>query len=160
MLVLRFTQKLLKDMKAEPVEIGEVDSLFSWHVNILQLRKKHIIFVNDLTRLGLIMDGIRSSQLTKLQEKFEAELKTYLQFEGVKKSLIEQYFLEAGEASIGKTKDKSVLGTMTEMSLYSRDAVFDHPLDLAVWLNSLIYKPIDYEKPIKVFKKALEEKYS
>lgn len=48
MLELRFTQKLLKDMKVAPVEIDETNPLFSWHVNILQLRKKHIIFVNDL----------------------------------------------------------------------------------------------------------------
>ncbi|RRJ61717.1 hypothetical protein EHV15_01045 [Paenibacillus oralis] len=160
MLAFRFTQKLLKDMKVTPVDIGEVDPLFCWHVNILQLKRKHIIFVNNSSRLCLILDGIRSSQLSKLQEKFKSELKEYLQLEGIKKSVIEQYFFEAGEVSIGITNDKSVLGTMTEMSRYSSNAEFNHTFDLSAWLNSLIYRPIDYQKPIKVFKDALERKYS
>lgn len=160
MLSLRFTQKLLKDMNVAPVELGETDPMFSWHVNILQLRRKHIIFVNDSSRLCLIVNGIRSSQVVKLQEKFLSELKEYLLLEGVRKSLVNQYLFEAGEVSIGKTNDKSVLGTMNEMSFYCRDAEFDHTFDLCAWLNSLIYKPINYEEPLKVFKKTLETKYS
>lgn len=39
MLVLRYTQKLLKDMKVAPVEVEDISSFFSWHVNIMQLRK-------------------------------------------------------------------------------------------------------------------------
>ncbi|MFD3274441.1 hypothetical protein ACE3MS_30570 [Paenibacillus dendritiformis] len=160
MLALRFTQKLLKDMNVAPVELGETDPLFSWHVNILQLRRKHIIFVNDSSRLCLIVNGIRSSQLEKLQEKFLSELKEYLLLEGVRKSLVNQYLFEAGEVSIGKTNAKSVLGTMNEMSFYSRGAEFDHTFDLCAWLNSLIFKPLNYEEPINVFKKTLEAKYS
>ncbi|WGU96441.1 hypothetical protein QJQ58_09480 [Paenibacillus dendritiformis] len=160
MLALRFTQKLLKDMNVAPVELGEIDPLFSWHVNILQLRRKHIIFVNDSSRLCLIVNGIRSSQLEKLQEKFVSELKEYLLLEGVRKSLVNQYLFEAGEVSIGKTNAKSVLGTMNEMSFYSRGAEFDHTFDLCAWLNSLIFKPLNYEEPINVFKKTLEAKYS
>jgi len=160
MLALRFTQKLLKDMNAAPVELGEVDPLFSWHVNILQLRRKHLIFINDSSRLCLVIEGIRSSQLGKLQEKFKAELKEYSLLEGVRKSIIDQYFFEAGEIRIGKTNNKSVLGTMNEMSLYCANKEFNHTFDLSAWLNSMNFKPIDYEEPIHVFKKALEGKYS
>lgn len=160
MLAFRFTQKLLKDMKIAPVELGDVNLLFSWHVNILQLRRKHIIFVNDSSRLCLIIDGIRSSQLDKLQEKFKTELKEYLLKEGIRKHLIEQYFFEAGEIIIGKTNNKSVLGTMNEMSYYSIDMGFNNTFELSAWLNSMIYKPINYEKPINVFKKLLNEQYS
>ncbi|MFD1176666.1 DUF6933 domain-containing protein [Paenibacillus puldeungensis] len=159
MLALRFTQKLIKDMKVAPVELSEVDSLFSWHVNILQLRRKHIIFVNDSSRLCLIIGGIRSSQVVKLQNIFKEELKKYLMLEGLKRKLIDQYFLEAGGISIGKTNDKSVLGTMKEMSLYCSDVEFDHTYDLSAWLNKLIYKPIDYKEPIQMFKNELERKY-
>ncbi|WP_251572725.1 hypothetical protein [Paenibacillus sp. MER TA 81-3] len=95
-----------------------------------------------------------------MQEKFISELKEYLLLEGVRRSLVNKYLFEAGEVCIGKTNVKSVLGTMTEMSLYCRNAEFDHTLDLSAWLNSMIYKPIDYEEPIKVFKKTLERKYS
>uniref|UniRef100_A0A4Y8QA23 DUF6933 domain-containing protein n=1 Tax=Paenibacillus athensensis TaxID=1967502 RepID=A0A4Y8QA23_9BACL len=64
---------------------------FCWHVSILQLRRKHILFVNDLSRLCLVVDGIRSGQFLKLQEKFMNELKEYLDLEGLKKSHIYQY---------------------------------------------------------------------
>ncbi|WP_255374666.1 hypothetical protein [Cohnella sp. OV330] len=156
----RFTQKLLTDMKVVPQELDDVNSLFSWHVNILQLRRKHIIFVNDLSRLCIIMDGIRSSQLGKLQQKFVTEFKGYLKLQGVKNSHIDQYLLESGEIIIGKTTDRSVLGTMKEMTLYCEGVEFDHLMDLSVWLNKLIYKPIEYEKPIQVFMKTLKERYS
>ena len=99
-------------MKAIPVETPEADPFFSWHVNLLQLQKKHIIFVNDVTRLCVIIDGIRSSQLEKLQEKFKEELREYLRQVGVRNSLIEQYFLKAGEIVFSKTDDRSVLGTI------------------------------------------------
>jgi hypothetical protein len=160
MMILRFTQKLMKDMKVAPVEVDDGDPLFSWHVNILQLKKKHIIFVNDLSRLCLIIDGIRSSQVNKLQDKLKTDLKEYLQLEGVRRTLIDQYYFEAGELHIDKTNDRSVLGTMKEMSIYCSDMGFDHTFDLSAWLNSLIFKPIDYEKPINVFMKALEDRYT
>lgn len=86
-------------------------------------------------------------------------MKEYLLLEGVRRSLVNQYLFEAGEVSIGKTYDKSVIGTMTEMSLYSRNTEFNHTFDLSGWLNSMIFKPINYEEPIKVFKKSLEENY-
>ena len=159
MLALKFTQKLLKDMNVAPVQLDETESLFSWHVNILQLRRKHIIFVNDYSRLCLIVNGVRSSQLNKLQEKFITELKEYLLIEGVQKNLINQYLFEAGEVKIGKTNNRSVLGTMNEMSFYCTTEEFDHTFELSAWLNSMIYKPINYEEPIKVFKKTLETKY-
>ncbi|WP_425524899.1 DUF6933 domain-containing protein [Paenibacillus dendritiformis] len=51
--------------------------LLSWHVNIYNLSKrKHIVFVNDLTRLSLIIDGLRTGQLERLKERFLQPCKT------------------------------------------------------------------------------------
>lgn len=52
MLVLRYTQKLLKDMKVAPVEVEDVSTFFSWHVNILQLRKN--IFYLCMMQVGYV----------------------------------------------------------------------------------------------------------
>jgi len=147
-------------MKVSPLQLSEADSLFSWHVNILQLKRKYIIFVNDASRLCLIVSGIRSSQINKLQEVFIKELKEYLLVEGIRKNIINQYILEAGQIVIGKTNDKSVLGTMNEMMFCCRDVEFEHTFDVSAWLNSMIYKPIDYKQPIELFKEMLEKKYS
>lgn len=52
MLVLRYTQKLLKDMKVAPVEVEDISSFFSWHVNIMQLRKN--IFYLYMMQAGYV----------------------------------------------------------------------------------------------------------
>ncbi|KTD88473.1 DUF6933 domain-containing protein [Paenibacillus etheri] len=162
MLVLRYTQKLLKDMKVAPVEVEEISSFFSWHVNIMQLRKKHILFVHDESRLCIVLDGIRSGQADKLVEKFRIELKEYLLQEGFKKQLINQYLLEAGEIAISRTNNKSVLGTMNEITLYNSVAQsdFNSLFERNKWLNTIIYKPIDYKEPINVFRESLRGYYS
>jgi hypothetical protein len=162
MLVLRYTQKLLKDMKVAPVEVEDIPTFFSWHVNLLQLRKKHILFVHDASRLCILLDGIRSGQANKLVEKFRTELKEYLLQEGFKKQLINQYLLEAGEITISRTNNKSVLGTMNEITLYNSvsHSDFNSLLERNKWLNTIIYKPIDYNQPIQVFRESLNSYYS
>lgn len=107
------------------------------------------------------MDGIRSGQADKLVEKFRIELKEYLLQEGFKKQLINQYLLEAGEITISRTNNKSVLGTMNEITLYNSVAQSDFSLlERNKWLNTIIYKPIDYKEPINVFRESLNSYYS
>ncbi|WP_235949987.1 DUF6933 domain-containing protein [Paenibacillus apii] len=92
MIILRLTQSLLKDMKVTPMEYKEISSLFNWHVNIYQLNnRKHIVFVNDLSRLCMIIDGIRAGQLTQLKEKFLSTLRTYLTSEGIEEFIVNAY---------------------------------------------------------------------
>lgn len=162
MLTLRYTQKLLKDMKIAPVEVEEVPPFFSWHANIMQLNRKYILFVNDATQLCLMLGGIRSGQADKLVEKFRAELTAYLLLEGIKKQHIHQYFLEAGEVTISRTNSKSVIGTMNEMLQYNLVTIgeFDDLHERCHWLNTAIYKPIDYKKPIDVFRESISTRYS
>lgn len=162
MLVLRYTQKLLKDMKVAPVEVEEISSFFSWHVNIMQLRKKYILFVHDASRLCIVLDGIRSGQADKLIEKFRTELKEYLLQEGLKKQLIDQYLLEAGEIIISSTNSKSVLGTMNEITFSNSvaEGEFNSLFETNKWLNTMIHKPIEYYRPIDVFRESLSNRYS
>lgn len=156
MIVLRFTQSLLKDMKSAQIQVDDISPLFSWHVNIYKLNnKKHILFVNDLSRLCLIIDGIRTSQLSLLKEKFLITLETYLQEEGIEKNMIDRYLKEGSELSISKTNNRSVIGTMTEISIFEKDNFTDN-MQRMKWLNRLIYKAIEYNEPIKVFKEALK----
>lgn len=160
--MLRFTQKLLKDMKVAPNELEGIPDFFSWHVNIMQLKRKYILFVHDASRLCIVLEGIRSNQSAKLIEQFRAELKQYLLYEGIQKRFMNQYLLEAGEIVIARTNSRSVLGTMNEIafscSVIERE--FSSLMEREKWLNSLIYKPINYEEPIDVFKQSLNSYYS
>jgi hypothetical protein len=158
MFVLRFTQNLLKDMKVAPEELEDVPSLLSWHVNIIRLNnRKHILFVNDLSRLSIIIDGVRTAQLNRLMDKFHSTLLNYLVSEGIEQELIDSYMRNAVQMKISKTNNRSVLSTMTEITLYSTGAQkeFENMEEHLKWLNRSIYKPIDYNKPINVFKEAV-----
>lgn len=163
MFVLRLTQTLMKDMKATPSDIEDTSPLLSWHVNIYPLNnRKHIIFINDLSRLCVIIDGVRSSQLTKLKEKFSSTLLTYLINEGIKRSQIDLYLRDGSEMTIAKTNSRSVLGTMKEITIHTTDThlAFKDHIARMKWLNRLIYKPIEYQEPIHVFKEAIQNRYS
>ncbi|WP_442950108.1 DUF6933 domain-containing protein [Paenibacillus sp. HW567] len=61
-------------MKITPQENEPDSPLLSWHANIIQLnRRKHVLFVNDLSRLCLIIDGVKSFFSTATQTKFESK---------------------------------------------------------------------------------------
>lgn len=160
MFVLRFTQSLLKDMKVTPIENEDNQQLYSWHVNIYKLNnRKHIIFINDLSRLCVIIDGIRSSQVKMLKDKFVSTLNEYLLSEGINQNVIDAYINDGADMIISKTNSRSVLGTMKEITMYSADTHldFEDHIGRMKWLNKLIYKPIDYNKPKDVFKEAINQ---
>lgn len=154
MIILRLTKDLLKDMKATPVEEVIVAPFLSWHVNIYNLNKrKHIVFVNDLTRLTIIIDGIRTGQTERMKEKFMLNLREYLLQEGVNEGLINRYLANGAEVIISKTNNRSVLGTMKEVTWFIEDDFKDN-IERLKWLNRMIHKPINYMEPINYFKES------
>jgi hypothetical protein len=160
--VLRLTRKLLKEMKVNPSEIDISQSLFSWHGNIFLLnRRKHVLFVNDLSRLSIILAGVRSSQYKIMNELFLSELKAYLENVGMDQTLINSYIRDGQEMIISKTNNRSVLGTMKEITYYTTEThlEFSNDIERLNWLNKLIYKPIDYERPINVFINSIRKYY-
>ncbi|AKG36171.1 DUF6933 domain-containing protein [Paenibacillus durus] len=162
MFVLRFTQTLLKDMRATPQENELEFPLFSWHANIIRLNnRKHILLINDLSRLSVIIDGVRATQLNNLIGKFLSALLDYLVSEGIEQKLIASYMRDGSEVRVSKTNNRSVLGTMKEITMYSTETQmeFESKEEQMKWLNRLIYKPIDYKEPINVFKEAIERNY-
>lgn len=162
MVVLRFTQALLKEMKAAPIENELTASLFSWHANMVWVnRRKHILLINDLSRLSVIFNGVRSAQLNSLTDKFRTELRDYLVSEGIEPKLIESYMKDSQQINIARTNNRSVLGTMKEVTFFNDHAQGEHASkeEHMKWLNRIIHKPIDYEKPIDVFIKAIEKHY-
>lgn len=155
MLILRLTKDLLKDMKVTPGEDINAALFLSWHVNIYNLNKrKHIVLVNDLTRLAIIIDGIRTGQIERLKDKFIITLREYLLREGVNESLIDRYLEISKEVLILRTNNRSVLGTMKEVTWFIEDD-FEDNIDRLKWLNRRIHKPIDYKEPINYFIESL-----
>ncbi|MFC4777313.1 DUF6933 domain-containing protein [Paenibacillus sp. GCM10023252] len=162
MFVLRFTQDLMKDMKVSPTEHADTSELFSWHSHIYRLNnRKHIIFINDLSRLCVIIDGVRTAQIKQLKQKFLSTLEQYLLYEDIHQGLVNAYVSSKSEIIISKTNSRSVLATMKEITMHETDAHLDlkDNMERMKWLNRLIYKPIDYKEPIHVFKDAIQNQF-
>ncbi|WP_165972063.1 DUF6933 domain-containing protein [Paenibacillus piri] len=162
MIVIRATKNLLKELKINPTGIDISDPFFSWHTNIFMLnRRKCIVFMNDLSRLSLMVTGIRSTQYKNLNDIFFKELRHYLLSEGIDERLIESYLNNGKEMIITSTNNRSVISTMNEIVLVSKEIhkEFANMNDRNKWNNTFIYKPIDYAQPIDVFRKQLVKQF-
>lgn len=165
MFVIRATNNLLKDMKIEKTitKLDNSDAFFSWHANLVLIsRRKHIIFMNDLTRLSLTIAGIRSTQYKYLKDIFLKELRDYLMSENLNIVLINEYLNECNNMLITTTNNRSVIGTMNDVVLIMQEVSkeFKNYNELNKWNNEIIYKPINYAQPIEVFKQEIENRYS
>ncbi|WHX49591.1 hypothetical protein QNH46_02570 [Paenibacillus woosongensis] len=165
MLFIKATKDILKDLRINPEPVLETDLFYSWHVNIFTLyRKKHYVFMNDLSRLSLTISGIRSNQANRLQEIFIKNLIRYLTLEDIPEEQIEFYIKNCNEMVITKTDNRSVRSTLNEIMMimksleYNKDG-FEDQDHRHKWNNRIIYKPIDYQEPIDVFIKELTDRY-
>ncbi|MCQ6563292.1 DUF6933 domain-containing protein [Paenibacillus mendelii] len=164
MLFLKATKDTLKDLNVKPHPVESTDPFFSWHVNIFTLYgKKHYVFMNDLSRLSLTVKGIRSNS-TKVQEIFLTHLRHYFAVEKISNVLMNAYLDNCKEFVLTKTDSRSVRSTLNEIMLIMKSLERDHE-DLKdqdtrhKWNNRFIYKPIDYNEPIDVFRKELDERF-
>lgn len=164
MLLIRPTKSLIKEIQPqlELVDLPVENDFFSWHTNSFILnRKKHIIFMNDRSRLSITVSGLRSNQYKDISGVFLSDLKDYLAVEGVQPSLIDLYLGEKSDVRFANTNNRSVIGTITEsiklMEYMYSGGTIPELNELNMDNNRIIYKPIDYNKPINVFKEQLEK---
>ncbi|MBD3917281.1 hypothetical protein H8B09_00825 [Paenibacillus sp. PR3] len=166
MIIFKATKDTLKDLKVQPDLNEHLDLLMCWHVNIFTLyRKKHYVFMNDLSRLSLTVTGIRTGQSHKLRELVVNCLSDYLVKEDLPAHLIQSYIDECTESIIAKTDSRSVISTSNEIMLIMKSLEidkegFDDTDERHKWNNRMIYKPIDYKEPIEVFTHALKHRYT
>lgn len=166
LLVIRPTKTLTReiDPKVESIETSTVNDFLSWHANNFLLnRKKHIIFMNDKSRLSITISGIRSNQYKDIRGIFLTNLKDYLLAEGLNESLIDRYIGIPSYIHFANTNNRSVLGTITE-SIKLMDYLYDREtipgiIELNMENNRIIYKPINYNKPIDVFKEEIKKHF-
>ncbi|MCR8630655.1 DUF6933 domain-containing protein [Paenibacillus radicis (ex Xue et al. 2023)] len=163
-MIIRPTKALMKEMNTNVDALPNIeqDEMYSWHANnFIMNRKKYIIFVNDKSRLSVTISKIRGNQGKDIKNIFSSALKDYLLVEGFKEKWMDSYIGEISDIKISNTNNRSVLGTMVEAvklmdSIYSRGAIPDfHELNKEN--NRIIYKPIDYLKPIDVFNELIKE---
>ncbi len=89
----------------------------SWHANLLRVdRRKCILFTHDATLYSFLVPGLKKPQFENLIEVFGQNLFKNLIFENFPQNQIESVLYEHREIIIAKTNNRSVLGSMTDLS--------------------------------------------
>ena len=118
MTVLRCTGKLLQEIGAPSTDIREFSSqgqLGSWHANIFRIeRHKAIIFTNDKTLYSVVVAGIKKKSIVNIGELFCEQLFASLKSMRIDETKLRQVMEDAIQVIIGKTNNRSVLGSMND----------------------------------------------
>jgi len=115
--VIGCTQKLLKELNVKPV--GETKSvlLAGWHANLLRIdRRKCVLFTHDATLYSVFVPGMRKSEFQRFTHVFQQNLFRALNVEGLPQDQISEMLKKYQELEIGKTNNRSVLGSMNDLA--------------------------------------------
>lgn len=99
------TKKLMDAVKEKP-EVGtEERELFRWTANLITVnRRKTIVVVNDYSRYGFVLYGVKAKELANLREIILKHIVLSLQNLNIKEDIIKRYIEEAGEIQYTKTR--------------------------------------------------------
>jgi hypothetical protein len=128
LLILRCTVKLLRELGTKPGEVpadpAAAQPYLDWHANLLRFgRQKAVLCTNSATCFSFLLGPWRKGDRKQLGEKFRAELDRRLGAEGFDPRLSRSVVEGCRPLMLARTADRSVVGTMTDLSFEVRDAV-------------------------------------
>ena len=118
MIVLRGTQKLLKEVRLRKEKLGDPGEGFmgSWFVNIFRLeRRKSVLITNDRTLYSVLLWGLRRPDFDDLGSRFVAGLASNLKRDGFDTGFIASIGMTCHPIKWAVTNSRSVLGSMNDM---------------------------------------------
>lgn len=166
MLLIRCTQKLLKELKVTPTqEEQEGGYLGGWHADLVRIeRRKCALITNDLMLYSLFIPGLKKPELEQFGEVFMQYLFKNLRCERFPQDQIELVLNEYREIRIAKTNNRSVLGSMNDIKYQLEHIVWElgglARLDLIEVnhkLNRIPMGAIKYSYSIEALKRRLAE---
>lgn len=87
-MIIHSTQKLLKELNIQPIDIEEKD-IFSWHANLVTLNnQKSIVLINDKSRFAITIYGIKSMHKNIIDEIIQNAIDQELTHIGIKDYMI------------------------------------------------------------------------
>ena len=166
MITLRCTKKLLDKMEKSQIariEAGNDD----WYANLFYLgRKQSVIFTHSVSLYSFVVVGVQKQDLMHINQVFILELEFQLKRDGFPhKGNVEllELFLNM---RIGKTVNRSTLGSMNDMVDCAEFLVncqgFDAEVDIAKInhsINTTPFKAISYKFPIECFSELYKLPY-
>lgn len=153
MVVLRCTRRLLDRLKLDD-NLSDAESstkLGDWYGNVLQLgRRQYLLFVSEQTRLPVVIP-IREAR--HLATVFPDTVCAVLAAVGVPAMDIAEERARMSEMAFGRTKNRSLLGTMTDYTLMTQyvdagRAEPETPAELMRFLARTPILPLDGARPV------------
>jgi len=161
---LYLTKKLHDKLKLELQPEKFVDGLYSWRANYVQeYGQKFVVFMNDATRLTIVINEAKAAKLKKLPEYFMENLRKTLLALCINPEIVDRYLTELGEIIYMKNSDRKQtarLNKCTEAVWFAlRDLTDD--IELSVWANNYLHgAPDDAERNYTTPKENLTKSLS
>lgn len=114
-MLIQSTKKLLDQLNIKPVEHLEEDILFSWHANLITVkRRKAEVLVNDKNRYVIVLHGLKAKDFNNLDALILQGIRETFQEECIKKDIIDQFVNQSKEIIYTKTKDRTSVARMNK----------------------------------------------
>ena len=165
MQLIRCTQKLFKELKTKPTERElEGGYLGGWHANLIVVeRKKCVLFTNDATLYSFFIPGLKKSDFETLDEIFRQNLIRCLESEELSQGHIEKIIDEYQRIEFAKTNNRSVLGSMNDLTAHLKYWIDDsgglkmvNIRDLNKRLNRILMGAHKYISGIDILRSKLD----
>jgi len=160
MATIRCTKKLLNELPMKSIDETTLgNSIDSWHANLLWIdRRKCVLFTNDITLFSFLVPGLKKPDFQRFEEVFRLNLYKNLEKENISDSLTEDFLNLHRHVYIGKTNNRSVLGSMNDLAYQLKtDIYYDGGLSqvdmtsVNYELNRVPMKAIKYSVGIEEF---------
>ncbi len=159
MVALRCTQRLLGRLHvASPAEPGEsTTTLGDWYANTLIVaRRPFVMCTSERSKLTVI---IPFKEASTLRERFRNEVSALLHAIHIPSDAVERELKEMDPVEFGRTRNRSLLGNMKDLTLPAEDWLLDYPeatlLDVGVRLSKHLVGPDPYIYPGELATKLL-----
>lgn len=97
------------------------DPLFSWSANLLNIRRKTIVCMNDASRFAFILHGIKATDVKKLDQLILQGIKQLMESEGIGTDIVEKYLfhesadLATPRISYTKTSSRKAVAALNKV---------------------------------------------
>ena len=156
MAILQCTKKLLTELKYKTSESMQFENILSnWHANLLRIdRRKCVLFTHDITLYSFFVPGLKKNHFERFREIFGQNLFKNLVDENFSQKHIEIFLDDIKEINIGKTGNRSVLGSMNDLAFQLKYQIADMG-----GLDSININKLNYDLN-RIPMSAIEEIYS
>lgn len=131
MQLIRCTAKLIKELGLKKSDLVEEPAKFSflgqWHANLIYInRRKCVLFANDKILINFIVPDVSRAEIRNLGSMFCSTFRCILADEGYSQEQITKVLDEYSEIGIGKSNNRSVLGTLNDLAFHYEYSILEN----------------------------------